>query len=60
MDIKAFTLKNVLFLIFLGVFKENLPFFRGGVYSVVATKTEILALNRGVYRRVFGMKRTVI
>ena len=47
MDIKAFTLKNVLFLIFWGVFKENLPFFRGGVYSVVAPKTQILALNRG-------------
>ena len=30
MDIKAFTLKNVLFLIFWGVFKENLPFFFGG------------------------------
>ena len=30
MYIKAFTLKNVLFLIFWGVFKENLPFFRGG------------------------------
>ena len=30
MDIKAFTLKNVLFLILWGFFKENLPFFRGG------------------------------
>ena len=57
MDIKAFTLKNVLFLIFWGVFKENLPFFRGagGVYSVVAPKTQIWTLNRGV----FSMKITV-
>ena len=38
MDIKAFTLKNDLFLIFWGVFKENLPFLRGGVYIVVALK----------------------
>ena len=35
MDIKAFTLKNVLFLILWGVFKENLPFFRGGVFIVL-------------------------
>ena len=34
MDIKAFTLKNVLFLIFGGVFMENLSFFfGGGVYN---------------------------
>ena len=51
MDIKAFTLKNVLFLIFGGVFMENLPFFRGGVYSVVAPKTQIWTLNRGVFSR---------
>ena len=48
MDIKAFTLKNVLFLIFWGVFKENLPFFRGGgVYSVVAPKNQTWTLNMG-------------
>ena len=49
MDIKAFTLKNVLFLIFWGVFKENLPFFRGvgGVYSVVAPKNSDLDLKQG-------------
>ena len=53
MDIKASTLKNDLFLIFWGVFKENLPFFRGagGVYSVVAPKTQIWTLNRGVFSR---------
>ena len=62
MDIKAFTLKNVLFLIFWGVFKENLPFFRDGrgVYSVVAPKTQIWTLNRGVFSRgVFSMNFTV-
>ena len=52
MDIKEFTLKNVLFLILWGVFKENLTFFSGGgVYSVVAPKIHILALNRGVFSR---------
>ena len=45
---KAFTLKNVLFVIFWGVFKENLPFFTGGgVYSDVAPKTQIWTLKRG-------------
>ena len=61
MDVKAFTLKNVLFLIFGGFFKENLPFFRGGgVCSVVAPKIQIWTLNRGVFSRgVFSMKITV-
>ena len=38
----------MLFLSVGSIFSENLPFFRGGggVYSVVATKTQILALNR--------------
>ena len=49
MDIKAFTLKNVLFLIFWRVFKGNPPFFLGGgsVFSVVAPKNSDLDLKQG-------------
>ena len=37
-----------MFLIFGSIFCVNLSFFRGGVYSVVTTKTQILPLNRRV------------